>query len=268
MDVLIVIFAGLAGLLVGGLLNVLADDLPHRRSPRRPHYPDGSARPVSAWLGVGAFLTGQRSPSGESAESARLSWRHPLVEIVLALGYMGLVIGYADEPNVPYWFVYLAILLLITVIDVEHRLILFAVILPSCLFALLVAMIAPETDRTTMDYVYGGLLGGGMFFGMFLGGIAFSALAEIDDVAFGFGDVMLAILGGLMIGWRAFIFASLITVFVGALGAVIFLTGRALMRRRHRWFVPLPYGPYIVIGILVMLLFRDVVQDVVKSSVY
>ena len=141
----------------------------------------------------------------------------------MALAFVGLALGFKDEPNVPFWFVYVAILMLITVIDVEHRLILFVVILPSCLFALLVAAISPEADRSFSDYAYGGLFGGGLFFAMFVGGLAFSAMAHIDDVAFGFGDVMLAILGGLMIGWRAFIFASLITVFAGALGAVIFL---------------------------------------------
>jgi prepilin signal peptidase PulO-like enzyme (type II secretory pathway) len=30
-----------------------------------------------------------------------------------------------------------------------------------------------------------------------------------------------------------------------------------LIRRRYKWFTPLPYGPYIVIGTLIMLLFRD-----------
>jgi len=92
---------------------------------------------------------------------------------------------------------------------------------------------------------------------MFLGGGAFSALAGRDEVAFGFGDVMLATLSGFMLGWRAFIFASLITVFAGALGAVLYMVGRAMVGRQYKWFTPLPYGPYIVIGTLIMLMFRD-----------
>jgi hypothetical protein len=95
------------------VLNILADDLPMRRTPSRPHYPDGTPRPPSAWLGIAAFLTGQREPppgaearpaspaappatphlatlkavSGRacclSPQPRRLSWRYPLVEIVL-----------------------------------------------------------------------------------------------------------------------------------------------------------------------------------------
>lgn len=262
---LLTVGAGVLGLLVGGLLNVLADDLPCRAPVRAPHYPDDTPRPPSAWLGLTAFLTGQRRPPQDPAGPA-LSWRHPLVEVILALSFAGLVLGFRDEPNLPFWLVYVAILLLITVIDIEHRLILFAVILPSCVFALVVAAVAPEPDRSFLDYVLGGVFGGALFLGLFLGGMAFSAFAQTDEVAFGFGDVMLAVLGGLMLGWRAFIFAALITVFAGAVGAVVYLIGRALMRRRHRWFVPLPYGPYVVLGILVMLLFREEVRDLLQGG--
>jgi leader peptidase (prepilin peptidase)/N-methyltransferase len=299
MDIVIGVVAGMAGLLLGGLINILADDLPARRNPGPPHYPDGTPRPVSAWLGITAFLTGQRtsptppevvesSPSEKSLSEAefidaavaelpemagpmppepvqpkprRLSWRYPLVEIVLALSYIGMALGLRDEKNLTFWFVYVAVLLLITVIDIEHRLILFVVILPACLFALLVALISPDQDKDFMNYVFGGLAGFSLFFVMFLGGIVFSSATNTGEVAFGFGDVMLATLCGLILGWQAFIFASLITVFVGAAGAMLYLMGRAMMRQRYRWFTPLPYGPYIVIGTLIMLLFRDELAD-------
>ena len=57
MEILIIFGAALLGILVGGVLNVLADDLPMRRTPSRPHYPDGTPRAPSAWLGIIAFLT-------------------------------------------------------------------------------------------------------------------------------------------------------------------------------------------------------------------
>jgi len=311
--------AAIVGIVVGGVINILADDLPVRRTPGLPHYPDGSPRPRSAWLGLTAFLTGQRtSPApdpaeavesggqvdepqaveeqsletpgleqavslrGEDSEAAlpleaepgvpaprpsrRLGWRHPLVEIGMGAAYAALVLGYPHERNLPVWFVYLAILLLITVIDIEHRLILFVVIVPSCAFALLVGALSPEHGRPFAEYLVGGAVGFGLFFAMFLGGGLFSAAVQRDEVAFGFGDVMLATLSGFMLGWRAFIFAALITVFVGAFGSLLYMIGRALVRRHYRWFTPLPYGPYIVFGTLVMLLFREQVQHFLQSS--
>lgn len=274
MDVVIAIAAGVLGVLVGGLINVLADDLPRRQNPQQPHYPDGTPRPASAWLGITAFLTGEReapegalpppdwnanSPLGDGGRppSRRLGWRHPLVEIVAGVAFAAMSLAFAGETNLPAWFVYVAIMILVTVIDIEHRLILFVVIIPSCVFALIVAAISPEGGKPFSDFLIGGVIAFAVFFAMFLGGGAFSALAGRDEVAFGFGDVMLATLSGFMLGWRAFIFASLITVFAGALGAVLYMVGRAMVGRQYKWFTPLPYGPYIVIGTLIMLLFRD-----------
>jgi leader peptidase (prepilin peptidase) / N-methyltransferase len=291
MTIVIALIAGVIGIVAGGVINVLADDLPLRRPVSLPHYPDGTPRSRSAWLGIAAFLTGQRTSPGVPATPSpeavpvtgspaadpqpvvdpvvpRLGWRHPLVEIAAGLGFFGLVVGFPHETNLLAWFVYLFIMLLITVIDVEHRLILFVVIIPACVFALIVAAVSPPQNREFREFLVGGLFGFGLFFAMFLGGGVFAMAARHDEVAFGFGDVMLATLSGLMLGWRSFIFAALITVFAGAVGAVLYIGVRSLMRRRYRWFTPLPYGPYIVIGTLVMLFFREDVAHLLKASVY
>lgn len=280
MTLLAAVLAGALGVLVGGLINLLADDLPGRERVRLPHYPDGSPRPRRAWLGVSAFALGLRSgPQSVSEMSAgeqgasparanRLGWRHPLVELGMGLAYAGLVLGYGQERGVWAWFVYVAILMLIAVIDIEHRLILFVVIVPSCVFALIVAAVTPQAGRSFQEYLWGGVVGFLLFLAMFLGGAAFSTLLGRDEVAFGFGDVMLATLSGLMLGWRAFIFAALITVVVGAVGSLLYIASRAVAGQRYRLFTPLPYGPYIVLGTLVMLLFRDDVRHFLQSAAY
>ena len=266
MDALFILLAGLLGLLVGGVINALADDLPHHRPPRLPHYPDGTPRPLRAWLGLLAFLTGARAaqPTEPEAPPARLSWRHPLVEMVTALAFAGMAWAYADEPNLWAWFVYVAVLILVTVIDVEHRLILFAVIVPAALFALLVAALAPEDGHTFRDYALGGAVGFGVFFALYLGGEVYARARRLNVVAFGFGDVMLATLSGLMLGWQAFIFAAFIAVFAGAAGALVYVLGSMVVNRRSSWLKPLPYGPYIVFGTLIMLLARDEVRALLQ----
>jgi len=265
MDIVFALIAGIIGVLVGGVINVLADDLPERAKVRPPHYPDGTPRPRTAWLGIMAFLTGQRhSPAADS--DTKLSWRHPIVEIGTGLSMIMMVTAFRDESNWLVWSIYVAILILITIIDIEHRLILFAVIIPACIFAVLVALVTPEEGKSFGNYLIGGGVGFALFFLMFLGGVGFSQATNAGEIAFGFGDVMLATLSGLILGWRAFIFASLITVFAGALGAMLYLTARSLMRRRYRLFTPLPYGPYIVIGTLIMLLFRDEVAQLLGAT--
>lgn len=260
------------GLLAGGAVNVLSDDLPHRRRISPPRYPDGTPRPFSAWLGILAFLTGQRSSPG----GARLSWRYPLAEIGTALLMVITVLATDGDPEVSdlqlvFYLTYIAIFMLITVIDLEHRLILFVVIIPSAALAILDAILTPINHRPDLGTaLLGGLLGFGVFFLMYLGGILFSYVVakmrgyDLPEVAFGYGDVMLSTLCGLILGWQPMIIAMFIAVFLGALGAVIYLIVRAVSGR-YNMFTPLPYGPYIVLGTLILMLFADQVRTFIWS---
>ncbi len=256
----------IAGLLAGVLVNILADDLPHYRRPRLPRYPDGAPRPFIAWSGLSAFLTGRRASPG----GARLSWRWPLAELATAALLIIAYLATANDPAVTgvqrlFYFVYMALFVLITVIDLEHRLILFAVIIPSCALALLAAILTPASRPTLGEALGGAALGFGVFFLLYLGGILFSHVVAkargqaLPEVAFGYGDVLLATLCGLILGWQALIFAMFITVFLGALGALVYLIVRSLSGR-YDMFTPLPYGPYIIIGTWIMLLFSDQVR--------
>src|SRR3954469_19795207 len=94
----------IAGILAGGLVNILADDLPYHYTVKRPHYPDGSPRPISAWLGLTAFILGKRA----AASGSKLSWRYPLVEIATPLAMILTYIIKINEPKVDtlqmvYW---------------------------------------------------------------------------------------------------------------------------------------------------------------------
>ena len=294
-DILPAIFAALLGFIVGVIINILADDLPNRKNPSLPHYPNGAPRSGLAWSGLLAFLTGQRE--GEAIEysdeeererglsleeianlayDTHLGWRHPLVEVGMAAIFAGLVLLAPDTTRLFIWFVYLSILMLVTVIDLEHRLILFVVIIPALVVTLILNALFPEDTpdgkRTFTDYLLGAVLGGGVFFLMFRGGGVFVDTLEavrgrhISEVPFGFGDVMLAILCGAMIGWRAMIFAMFITVFAGAAGAILYIAYRLIIKRGYRMGTPLPYGPYIVLGTVVMMLFIEQIRELFRTA--
>jgi leader peptidase (prepilin peptidase)/N-methyltransferase len=256
----------LAGILIGGLLNALADDLPQHERPKWPHYPDGTPRPVSAWLGLTAFLLGQRrSPKG-----AKLGWRHPLTELATAAAFVVAYLATRDDAALTdlqflFWLGYMAIFVLIVVIDVEHKLILFAVMIPAGIFAIVDAALTPVTQYgpTLPEALIGGAAGFIGSYLLYLGGFLFIRISgrmrghSIDEVAFGYGDVMMFTLSGLILGPLPLLFAAYITVFAGAVGAILFLLGRGLRRRGYNLFTALPYGPYIVLGTTIMLLFSE-----------
>ncbi|MEL7236414.1 MAG: A24 family peptidase, partial [Chloroflexota bacterium] len=281
------IFAGIAGLFVGVLLNVLADDLPHYSRPKRPHYPDGTPRPISAWSGIMAFALGQRCPPGSDDRSNCLTWRYPLTEIATAIAFAvtvlradaiaggsNLFVQNMNTMQVIFWLYYMAMFVLIVVIDVEHRLILFAVIIPSTVVALLDLILTPipspdlviqwwmaPADPTIGRGLQGGLLGFFSFFVFYAGGFIYQRVSAAvrgwapDEVPFGYGDVMLAGLCGLILGWRPLILALFLTVFMGAIGAVMYIIMQKVRRGSGGMTTALPYGPYIVAGAVLMLLF-------------
>lgn len=262
------LIVAIMGVLAGGVVNWLADDLPRYRLPGRPRYPDGTPRPLSAWLGLTAFVLQKRTAAGGAA----LSWRYPLVEVATAgLMVLTLLVKSDSSDSSPlqllFWLAYMPILVLITVIDLEHRLILFAVIVPTAVLAILDAVLTPTQREPNLERaLLGGALGFGVFFLMYLGGIAYVYIAgqmqgrRISEIAFGYGDVMLAAVSGLILGLESVIFAMFITVFLGAAGALLYIVVRGLAGKRYTAFTALPYGPYIVLGTLIMLLFSAQVR--------
>lgn len=266
-NIVLAIVMAVMGLVFGIGINWLSDNLPSNKFLAAPTYPDGSPRPKMAWSGLGAFFGGKRA----NAAGSKLRWRHPVVEVSMALLFAFIIINWPDHERRFVWMLYLTILMLVTVIDLEHRIIITPIILIACILALIIALVAPESDRDFVDYLAGGGLGLGIFLVMFWGGGIFSSVVaaargeELSEVAFGLGDVYVATMCGLMIGWQAFVFAAIITVFLGALGGVLFLIVQSF-RGGYDAFTPLPYGQYIIIGTVIMMLWRSEIGDLLRGG--
>jgi leader peptidase (prepilin peptidase)/N-methyltransferase len=269
------LIAAIVGVVLGGLINWLADELPHYRVPQRPQYPDGNPRPPIAYWGITAFILGGRSP--KENPSARLSWRYPLTEI--ATGILFYIVtqhmiertDYFTVWQMGFWWFYTAALVLIFVIDVEHRLILFSVMIPCGVIAVVDALLYPSFAPMRPNIVgalLGGALGFGVFFLFYLGGFLYNRISaelrgySFNEVAFGYGDVMLVTFSGLILGWQSLIFAMFITVFLGAFGALVYIIGRKVGGQSAGLTTPLPYGPYIVIGTLWMMIYRQALVSI------
>ena len=259
------------GWLVGVLLNLLADDLPSRtanaadRLSRPFRFPTceycGTRHSVWLWSGLLAFLV--RGGRCEHC-SAPQRLRAPLAELGLALGFAYL---WTRDPSPARFFPSILVLflfLLIAVIDIEHRLILYIVSIPSAALMLLIG--ALFTDHGLARTLAGGAAGFGLMAGTYLLGIGFAWLVarlrgqRLDEVAFGWGDVMLGGVVGLLTGWPGVLLAVLIAVLAGGLiGGVIVLV--QLVRRRYRVFTAMPYGPFLVSGGLVIFLWGKDLAD-------
>ncbi|MGD8760438.1 MAG: A24 family peptidase, partial [Anaerolineales bacterium] len=210
----------LLGLALGSAINALADSLPYLRKPHLPRcVACGATRPPIAWLGLAALVTGSRRCRSCNAP---LSWRNPLVELISIAGTVYLYS--CCSPAAEFWpaLAVGVVFLLIAVIDIEHRLILFVVTIPAALLFVLIGWLDP--DLGLVKTLVGGVAGFAIVYVLFLLGGVFGKLISrlrgraLDEVAFGFGDVMLAGLIGLAVGWPGVIMA----VFIGIAAAGIF----------------------------------------------
>jgi leader peptidase (prepilin peptidase)/N-methyltransferase len=158
---------------------------------------------------------------------------------------------------------------IITVIDLEHRLILH----PTSLAGAVLGLIVGTTIHSRADglllgagmSLLGGLFGFGVMFLLYqLGTLAAryrarrmqaAGQAPDDEEALGGGDVYLAGVLGLMLGWPFIVRALVLGVLLGGLISFLFIL-LLLIRRRYTndaLMTFIPYGPYFIIGAFYVL---------------
>jgi leader peptidase (prepilin peptidase) / N-methyltransferase len=237
--VLTLLFAFL-GLLVGAFLNVLADDLPRRARLSRPHCPqcNYSYRPAE-WLAIGRFLLGRRA----CPQCGLVRWRPLLVEIATALAFALLTLLFDHPISLLLYTYHVAVLILIIVIDLEHRLILHAITFPSTLIALAGSFFLKDGSNTPLAALLGLITGFLIFYGLYLLGQRL-----FGPGALGFGDVTLSMTLGAMLGLHRIIFALVLGILLGGLISVLLIaSGRFSLRSR------VAYGPFLAVAGLIMI---------------
>jgi leader peptidase (prepilin peptidase) / N-methyltransferase len=147
--------------------------------------------------------------------------------------------------------IYTAILVQVLAFDLKTRYILDLVMFPSWVIAFALAFVTPWTPLVSWpapDWrtaLIAALIAGGVFLLLYLGGqLVFGA------EAFGFGDVKLAVFIGMATGLSnlRMIHAILYGVFLGGFVAIILLITRIRSMKEA-----VPYGPFLVIGTLLIL---------------
>ena len=249
----------LFGLVIGGLVNQLGSDLPafamsrpggrsihlspdlpRRRRLTCPHCARcGRHRPWWQWLSLPSYLIRRaRCPSCDTP----INLRYPLVEAGLAVVYGYLWIMFGPSVKLGLYLIYTAIFALILITDIERRLILNVVTYPAIAFALVASFFTP--GMKWWSAVVGGVIGFLVFLGVEMVGDAL-----FGSGALGAGDVKLAALVGLVTGFPLIIEALVLTILIGAGTSLILLVTRVRGLRDY-----VPYGPFLIAGAVVTLL--------------
>lgn len=254
---------GLVGILVGIIINRAGDNLPPPGSrsifatPRCP-FCNEPRHPLEQ-VGLLSFLSLRDRCH---ACRAPLLIRAPLVEFGTALLFSFLASRFQIGLPLLAYCAMTAILLLLAVIDLEHKLILNTVVLPATLLALLLApvVIGGQTslDSSSMSFWINSALGLALGYLLvfpiyFIGKVLVRVMSHrgqmsSDTVAFGQGDVKLAGLVGALVGFPNVLYVIIYAILLGGVGAFLAILIQLARRRGYSVFTAIPYGPYFIIA--------------------
>jgi leader peptidase (prepilin peptidase) / N-methyltransferase len=233
------------GLLVGSFLNVVIWRVPRGESVVRPvsHCPGCSAPvrprdnvPVLSWL----LLRARCRTCG-----VQISGRYPLVEFGTGVVFAVLTARLGPAWALPAFLYIAAVGIALAVIDWDTRRLPNALTLPS--YAVGIALLAGAAAIDgSWSMLLRAALGMVALFGLYF------ALAFVYPAGMGFGDVKLAGLLGLYLGWLGWgtwcvgAFAGFL---LGAIGG-----GVVIATRRGGRKTAIPFGPFMLAGALVAIL--------------
>ena len=242
----VIVLAAVLGLAVGSFLNVVAWRLPRKEPLTRPRSRCAACAvpirpvdnvPVVSWL----VLRGRCRACGEP-----ISPRYPVVEAATAALYAAVVAAdWGNEARIALGIALVTLLVPVTLIDLEHRLIPNRLTGPFAIIAL--ALGVALDSGFVVEQLIAGAAAGGFFF--------LAVLAYPKGM--GMGDVKLAGVMGLFLGRSvgvALLIGLLAGVVVGA--AIIARKGASAGRKTS-----IPFGPFLALGAIVALFIGDAIVD-------
>jgi leader peptidase (prepilin peptidase)/N-methyltransferase len=236
---LLIVGCALLGLAVGSFLNVVIYRVPRHESIVTPRSkcPNCQAPilerdniPVVSWLLLHAKCRNCRAP---------ISARYPLVELMTSGLFAGAAARMGFTLELPAFLVMLACLLALSWIDAELMVLPLTIVYTTLVMMsgwfVLIAGVHGEWRKLLVA-----VIGAAAWFGLFF------LLNFASPRYLGFGDVRLALILGLGLGWLGWRYELLGFFLANLIGAVI---GIALIAtKRMRRDQPIPYGVFLAIG--------------------
>ncbi len=245
MDVMAVmsLFSFLFGLVFGSFLNVCIYRIPIKKSIVFPASScPNCGRKISFYDNIPLlsylFLLGRCRFCHE-----HISLRYPLVEVMSGLLSMVLFIRYGLSYQYFMFYLFVASLVVISFIDLQHQIIPDILSIPGILVGIALSFLPGQVHW--IDSVIGALGGGGV---LYLVAVVFKKATGRDGM--GGGDIKLLAMLGAWMGWRALPFIVLLSSFSG-----ILIGGGALLMAGKGYRVRIPFGPFLSLGALITFFF-------------
>jgi len=245
------------GLLIGSFLNVVIYRVPRGESVVYPGSRcPGCGKEIRPWDNIPVLswllLRGRCRNCGE-----RISVRYPLVELLTGLMFLAVLVWSGVTWQLPAYLYLAAIGVALSAIDLDTKRLPNQIVLPSYVVALVLLLLPAAIDGEWTSYLRAMLGGAALFAFYFL-------LAFIYPAGMGFGDVKLAGVLGIYLGWVSWGvlvlggFAAFLLGAVVGIGVIVFGKGGRKTK--------VPFGPFMIVGAFLALFFGQPVVDWYVSS--
>jgi leader peptidase (prepilin peptidase) / N-methyltransferase len=246
-DFALAAFALAPGLALGSFLNVVAARVPLRRSIVRPPSACMSCGQQIRWYD-NLPLVSYALVRGRCRDcKARIPLVYPAVELVTALLVAGCVLAFGLTAEALVAAFFCAVLVAVSAIDLEHRIIPNRIVIPATVFVL----VANTLRDLGAEWAVAAVGASGFLF----------AAALVYPAGMGMGDVKLALLMGAALGKTV-----PVALMVGMLAAMI--PGLVLIARHGTKArkMGIPFGPFLALGSVVALFWGADILDAYFST--
>ena len=236
---LLIGLCALFGLAVGSFLNVVIYRVPRHESVVSPPSACPSCQtqiaardniPVISWV----LLRGRCRHC-----QAPISWQYPAVELATAALFAGTAARFGYVWELPAYLALFAGLLALSWIDVEKLLLPKAIVWPLLVLVAALLLMASAATGQWHDFWVGAVCAAGWF-------MVFFALNFASPRILGFGDVRLAPVLGLALGWlgvRYVILGFFAANLIGAVIGIALIAAKQIQRQQQ-----IPYGVFLAAG--------------------
>jgi len=242
----ITLFFGFAfGTIVGSFLNVCIHRIPQGKSIVAPssHCPCCQTPirfydniPLVSFIILRGRCRGCQTP---------ISFRYPLVEFLMGLFSLILLLRYGISTLYVIYLAFFASLMLVSFIDLPHRIIPDVISLPGIVIGLVISLLHPQ--MSIKDSLIGVLLGGGS---LYVVASVYHMVTKREGM--GGGDVKLLAMIGAFIGWKGVLFTILCSSFIGSVvGVTLMLWSSADSK------YAVPFGPFLSLGAIIYVLWGE-----------
>lgn len=174
-----------------------------------------------------------------------IAFRYVLVELFGGLMAMCVYAKFGPGVEGIIYYGFIAALLVVTFIDIDHRIIPDVISLPGIVLGFAASFIMPSLNWT--DSLLGLLAGGGILYA-----VAWGYALITGKEGMGGGDIKLLAMIGAFIGWQG----VLLTIFLGsAMGTLVGMI--AMLKEKQNMKMRIPFGPFLALGAVISIFFGN-----------